>query len=185
MMLLKETYEKKAVPAMMQQFHYKSTMAVPRVMKVTLNTGIGRIVTGKSMEEQKKIAEEIAGDISLIAGQKAVPSRAKRSIASFKSRQGMPIGIKVTLRGKRMYDFLDRLIHIVLPRSRDFQGLDEKSLDKKGNLSIGIKEHIFFPEISPEKVKHMIGLEITVTMNAKSREEGAALLRLLGFPIKQ
>ena len=184
MMLLKETYEKKAVPAMFQQFHYKSVMAVPRVAKGTLNTGIGRYVAGKSLEEQKKIAADIAGDISLIAGQKAVPTLAKSSIASFKSRKGMPIGVKVTLRGQRMYDFLDRLLHVVLPRSRDFQGLDPKSLDKEGNMSIGIKEHIFFPEISPEKVKQMIGLEITITTSAKTREECLALLKLLGFPLK-
>lgn len=158
-------------------------MAVPRIMKVTLNTGFGRIAASKSPEEQKKIAQDIAYDLSLLAGQKAQATTAKKSIASFKSRKGMPIGAKVTLRGQRMYDFLDRLIHIVLPRSRDFQGLDAKSLDKKGNMSIGIKEHIFFPEISPEKVKHMIGLEITVTTSAKKREEGMELLKMLGFPI--
>lgn len=184
MMLLQETYAKKAVPAMIQQFHYKSIMAVPRIEKVTLNTGIGRLVGGKSTEEQKKIAADVAADLSLIAGQKAVPTLAKSSIASFKSRKGMPIGIKVTLRGQRMHDFLDRLIHVVLPRSRDFQGLDPKSLDKEGNMSIGIKEHIFFPEISPEKVKHMIGLEITVTTSANTREECLALLKLLGFPLQ-
>ena len=183
-MLLKETYEKKAVPAMQELFHYKSAMAVPRIEKVTLNTGIGRLVGGKSGEEQKKIAADVTGDMSLIAGQKAVPTLAKSSIASFKSRQGMPIGVKVTLRGKRMYDFLDRLINVVLPRSRDFQGLDQASLDREGNMSIGIKEHIFFPEISPEKVKHMIGLEITVTTSAKTKEECLALLKLLKFPIK-
>src|SRR3989338_1114731 len=184
MMLLKETYKKKAVPGMIQQFHYKSVMAVPRIEKVTLNTGIGRYVAGKATEEQKKIAADIASDLSLIAGQKAVPTLAKTSIAAFKSRQGMPIGVKVTLRGKRMYDFLDRLINVVLPRSRDFQGLDQASLDREGNMSIGIKEHIFFPEISPEKVKHMIGLEITVTTSAKTKEECLALLKLLKFPIK-
>jgi large subunit ribosomal protein L5 len=181
---LKEKYRKEAVPAMQGLFHYKSPMAVPAIVKVTLNTGIGRIVAGKSLEEQKKIAQDVAEDLSLIAAQKAVPTLAKRSIASFKSRQGMPIGVKVTLRGQRMYDFLDRLIHIVLPRSRDFQGLDGKSLDKKGNMSIGIKEHIFFSEISPEKVKHMVGLEITVTLNSKTKEEGLALLKNLGFPIQ-
>lgn len=183
-MLLKETYEKKAVSAMTQQFHYKSTMAVPRVVKVTLNTGIGRYVAGKSTEEQKKIAADIAADLSLIAGQKAVATLAKTSIAAFKSRKGMPIGVKVTLRGQRMYDFLDRLLNVVLPRSRDFQGLDPKSLDKEGNMSLGIKEHVFFPEISPEKVKHQIGLEITVTTSAKTREECLALLKLLNFPLK-
>lgn len=183
-MLLKETYEQKAIPAMIQQFHYKSTMAVPRIEKVTLNTGIGRLVGGKSTEEQKKIATDVAADLSLIAGQKAVPTLAKSSIASFKSRQGMPIGVKVTLRGQKMYDFLDRLVNVVLPRSRDFRGLDPKSFDKEGNLSIGIKEHIFFPEISPEKVKHMIGLEITITTSAKTQEECLVLLKLLGFPIK-
>ena len=181
---LKEKYQKEVVPEMIRLFHYKSTMAVPRIVKVTLNTGFGRIAAGKSTEEQKKIADDIAGDISLIAGQKAVATSAKKSIASFKSRQGAPIGAKVTLRGQRMYGFLDRLIHVVLPRSRDFQGLDAKSLDKKGNMSIGIKEHIFFPEISPEKVKHMIGLEITVTTSSRTKEEGLAFLKLLGFPIQ-
>jgi len=181
---LKEKYQKEVVPEMIRLFHYKSTMAVPRIVKVTLNTGFGRIAAGKSTEEQKKIAGDIAGDISLIAGQKAVPTLAKKSIASFKSRQGTPIGAKVTLRGQRMYGFLDRLIHVVLPRSRDFQGLDAKSLDKKGNMSIGIKEHIFFPEISPEKVKHMIGLEITVTTSSRTKEEGLAFLKLIGFPIQ-
>ena len=184
MMLLKETYEKKAQSAMQKQFHYKSVMAVPRIEKVTLNTGIGRYVAGKSLEEQKKIAADIAADLSLSAGQKAVPTLAKSSIASFKSRKGMPIGVKVTLRGQRMNDFLDRLLNVVLPRSRDFQGLDPKSLDKEGNMSIGIKEHIFFPEVSPEKVKHMIGLEITITTSAKTREECLALFKLLGFPLK-
>ena len=181
---LKEKYREEVVPALQKQFHYTSPMAVPAIVKVTLNTGIGRVVAGKSPDEQKKIAADIGADMSLIAGQKAVATQAKRSIASFKSRKGMPIGLKVTLRGQRMYDFLDRLIHVVLPRSRDFQGLDEKSLDKKGNMSIGIKEHIFFPEISPEKVKHMIGLEITVSLNSQTREEGLALLKNLGFPIK-
>ena len=185
MMLLKETYKKKAVPAMIEQFHYKSVMAVPRIEKVTLNTGIGRYVAGKSTEEQKKIAADIGADMSLIAGQKSVPTLAKSSIASFKSRKGMPIGVKVTLRGQKMYDFLDRLLNVVLPRSRDFQGLDPKSLDKEGNMSIGIKEHMFIPEIFPEKVKHMIGLEITVTTSAKTREECLVLLKLLGFPLKQ
>lgn len=181
---LKEKYLKEVVPALIKQFHYTSPMAVPRIVKVTLNTGIGRVVAGKSPDEQKKIAADIGADMSLIAGQKSVVTLAKSSIASFKSRKGMPIGLKVTLRGSRMYDFLDRLLHVVLPRSRDFQGLDETSLDKKGNMSIGIREHIFFPEISPEKVKHQIGLEITVTLSSRTREEGLALLRSLGFPLK-
>ncbi|MDP2664408.1 MAG: 50S ribosomal protein L5, partial [bacterium] len=133
---------------------------------------------------QKKIAADIAGDMSLIAGQKAVPTLAKTSIASFKSRQGMPIGVKVTLRGQRMYDFLDHLVNVVLPRSRDFRGIDQKMFDSRGNLTMGIREMIFFPEILPEKVRVPLSLEITISTTANSKPEGVELLRLLGFPIQ-
>ncbi len=181
---LKEKYNREVIPAMMEKFGYKSKMAVPKIEKVIINTGFGREVAGKSSEEQKKIIDLILGDLSLISGQKAQVTVAKKSIASFKIREGSPIGTKVTLRGKKMIDFLERLIHIVLPRTRDFQGISPESFDKEGNLTIGIKEHIAFPEILPEKAKNIFGLEVTIVTTAKTREEGIGLLKLLGFPIK-
>lgn len=184
MIQLKEKYQKEVIPEMMEKFGYKNLMAVPKIEKVIVNTGFGRLVSGKTSEEQKKIFETILEDLSLISGQKPILKRAKESISGFKIRKGLPIGMMVTLRGKRMADFLERLIHIALPRSRDFQGIDQKSFDKKGNLTIGVKEHIAFPEILPEKAKNIFGLEVTVVTNAKSREEGIELLRLMGFPIK-
>lgn len=184
MLRLKDKYQKKVIPAMMKKFGYKNPMAVPRIEKVAVNTGFGRLITGKTSEEAKKIYTAILNDLSLICGQAPVLTKAKKSISGFKVRQGMPIGARVTLRGKRMHDFLERLIYIGLPRSRDFRGLDFKSFDKKGNLTIGIKEHIAFPEISPEEVKNIFGFEVTVITTAKSREEGIELLRLMGFPVK-
>lgn len=185
MLTLKEKYQKEVIPAMMQKFGYKSPMAVPRIEKVIINTGFGRQVVGKSNEEQKKIRDFILGELALISGQKAVLAEARKSISSFKIRQGMPIGAKVTLRRKRMEDFLERLIYLTLPRSRDFQGIESESFDKKGNLTIAIKEYIAFPEVLPEKAKNIFGLEITVVTNAKNKEEGMSLLKLLGFPIKK
>jgi len=181
---LSEKYNTEVVPEMMKKFGYKSKMAVPRIEKVVINTGFGREIGGKTGEEQKKITSVILEDLGLISGQKAQITTAKKSIASFKIRQGFPIGAKVTLRRRKMNDFLERLIHIVLPRTRDFQGIPLTSFDKKGNLTIGIKEHIAFPEILPEKARNIFGLEITVVTNAKSSQEGLALLKLLGFPIK-
>lgn len=183
-MSLQQIYKKQVIPAMMQRFGYKSPMAVPRIGKVVVNTGFGRLVAGLSSEEQKKAREAIVQDLAFICGQKPVFRTAKKSISGFKLRKGQIIGAVVTLRRKRMYDFLERLIHIALPRSRDFRGIDPKSIDALGNLTIGIKEHIVFPEISPEKVRHIFGLEITVVTNAKTREEGIELLKLMGFPIK-
>ncbi len=184
MISLKEKYQKEVIPLMMEKFGHRNKMAVPKIEKVVINTGFGRLVVGKTNEEQKKIQEEILQGLSLISGQKPILTRAKKSISGFKVRQGMPIGAKITLRGQRMYDFLERLIHIALPRSRDFQGIKESSFDKKGNLTIGIREQIAFPEILPEKVKNIFGLEITITTNSKNREEGIELFKLLGFPIK-
>jgi len=181
---LPEKYKKEVIPQMMEEFGYKNIMAVPKIEKVVVNTGFGRLITDKTSEEQKKIFEAILEDLSLITGQRPVLTRAKKSISGFKIRQGLPIGAEVTLRGKRMFDFLERLINIALPRSRDFQGIDLKSFDKKGNLTIAIREHITFPEILPEKAKNIFGLEITVVTTAKKREEGVELLKLLGFPIK-
>ena len=181
---LSEKYKKEAIKAMKEKFGYKNEMAVPRVEKVVLNTGFGREVTNKTGEEHKKFIDFIVDEMSLIGGQRALKTLAKKSIASFKIRKGMAIGAKVTLRGKKMTDFLERLIHLVLPRTRDFQGISPKSVDGQGNLTLAIKEHIAFPEITPEKARNIFGLEITVVSTAKNREEALELLKLLGFPIK-
>ncbi len=181
---LPEKYKKEVIPQMKEKFGYTNKMAVPKIEKVVVNTGFGRLIADKTSEEQKNFFEAILEDFSLITGQRPVLTRAKKSISGFKIRQGLPIGAQVTLRGKRMFDFLERLINIGLPRSRDFQGIDSKSFDKEGNLTIAIREHITFPEILIEKAKNIFGLEITVVTTAKKREEGIELLKLLGFPIK-
>jgi large subunit ribosomal protein L5 len=184
MLRLKEKYQKEVVPQMRAQFGYKNALAVPQIEKVVVNTGFGRLIADKTGEEQKKLQETVLNDLSLICGQRAVLTKAKKSIAAFKIRQGLPVGAQVSLRGRKMYDFLERVIQIALPRSRDFRGIPPTSIDKKGNLTLAIKEHIAFPEISPEKAKNIFGFEITIVTNAKNREEGEALLRLMGFPIK-
>jgi len=184
MLRLQEKYQKEVIPKMMDGFGYKNKMAVPRIEKVAINTSFGRIVSEKTSDERKKTQEAILNDLTLIAGQRAILTKAKKSIAGFKIRQGLPVGAALILRRKKMSDFLDRFIHIVLPRTRDFRGLEPKSVDKTGNLTIAVKEHIVFPEILPEKVKFIFGLEITVVTNAKTSKEGIELLRLLGFPIK-
>lgn len=185
MLKLQEKYKKEVIPAMQEKFGYKSTMAVPKIEKVKVNTGFGRLISGKTKGEQKKIHEPILEDLAFICGQRPILTKAKKSISGFKIREGMPVGAQVSLRKQKMYDFLERLIHIGLPRSRDFQGIDPKSFDREGNLTIAIKEHIVFPEISPEKVKNIFGFEITIVTTAKTKEEGIELLRLLGFPIKK
>ena len=185
MIRLKEKYQKEVIPAMQKKFGYKSVMAVPKIKKVVINTGFGRMVADKTSEEKKKIQAAISEDLALISGQRPILTKAKKSIATFKVREGMKIGAKVTLRRKKMYDFLERLIHITLPRSRDFRGIDPKSVDEKVNLNIAVKEHIAFPEVSPEKTRFLFGLEVTVTTDAKNKEEGLELFRLLGFPIKK
>ncbi|MEA3452876.1 MAG: 50S ribosomal protein L5 [Patescibacteria group bacterium] len=182
---LKEKYNKEAMPAMREKFGYKSNMAVPSIKKVVVNTGFGRLISGKSGKDSEKIYSEILDALVLIVGQKPVLTNSKKSIAGFKLRDGIPVGAKITLRGQKMYDLLERLIFIVLPRTRDFAGLEPTAIDKEGNLTIGIKEHIIFPEIHPEKVRKIFGLEITVVNDAKTKEEGLELFRLLGFPIKK
>jgi len=182
---LKEKYQKEIIPTMMERFSYKNKMAVPRIEKVLINCGFGRLVSGKTSEEQKRIQENILNDLALISGQRPILTKARESISGFKIRKGMPIGAKVTLRKKRMYDFLERLIQIALPRSRDFRGIESASFDKKGNLTIGIKEQIAFPEVSPEKTKNIFGFEVTVVTTAKNRKEAIEFLRLIGFPIKK
>lgn len=184
MFQLQNKYKKEVIPVMMKEFGYRSTMAVPKIEKVVINTGFGRLVVGKTNDEQKKIQEAILNDLAQISGQRPILTRAKKSISAFKIRKGMALGAQATLRGKRMLDFLERLVYIALPRSRDFQGIDQKSFDKKGNLTIAIKEHITFPEVFPEKVKQIFGFEVTIVTTAKSREEGIRLLKLMGFPIK-
>lgn len=181
---LKEKYKNEVIPAMMKKFGYKSAMAVPVVKKVVVNTGFGRLIADKTNDEQKKIQEATLEDMSLLCGQRANLRKAKKSISTFKIREGQGIGVSCTLRKSRMFDFLERLINIVLPRSRDFRGINAKSMDNNGNLTIGIKEQIAFPEISPEKAKSIFGLEVTVSTNAKNKEEGLELLKLMGFPIK-
>lgn len=184
MLRLKEKYQKEVIPAMMGRFGYKNVMAVPKIEKVVLNMGFGKMVAGKGSADSKKVQEFISEHLSFITGQRPIITKAKKSISGFKIRRGIPIGVKTTLRGQKMYDFLDRLIHIALPRSRDFRGISEKSIDKEGHLTIGIKEHIVFPEILPESARQIFSFEVTVVTTAKNREEGLELFRLLRFPIK-
>lgn len=172
-------YRKEVVPAMQKKFGIENVMAVPKIEKVIVNVGIGKIT------KDDKFIEKVVRDLGLLSGQKAVFRKAKKSIAGFKSREGTNIGLMVTLRGKRMYDFIDRLIHIALPRSKDFRGIDAKNFDKMGNLNLGIREHSIFPEIHYESLKDIFSLQITVTTNAKDREKGIELLKLFDFPIKK
>ncbi|HEX9722132.1 MAG TPA: 50S ribosomal protein L5 [Candidatus Paceibacterota bacterium] len=182
---MKTKYEKEVIPAMRKKFGYSSIMAVPKMEKAVINTGFGRLITSRAGDDYRKTLDGITQDVSAIAGQHATLTKAKQSIAGFKLREGSPVGAKVTLRGKRMYQFLDRLVNVVLPRSRDFRGIDLSTVDAKGNLALGIKEHIFFPEISPEKVKDMFGLQVTVQTTAQTKEEGIELFQQLGFPFKK
>jgi len=172
MMKITEKYKREAIPQMMEKFGYKSIMAVPKIEKVVVNTGFGRQVVGKTNDEQKKMADFFAEDLTLICGQKAVKTVAKKAISSFKIREGMTLGAKVTLRGKRMNDFLERLINIVLPRTRDFKGISQNSVDKQGNLTLAVKEHIAFPEILPEKARNISAWKspLPPTPNQKRRE---------------
>jgi len=175
---MQEKYKKEVIPAMKAKFGYHNDLAVPKILKVTVNTGIG-----KWRQDQKSI-DEIVRDLALITGQKTVFSQARKAISSFRTRIGQPIGLKVTLRGQRMYDFIDRLVSLALPRSRDFRGLPVTSFDSKGNLTVGIHEQIIFPEILNENIKIIFGLEVCFTANARTKEEGIELFKLLGFPIK-
>lgn len=184
MLRLREKYNKEVIPAMKERLGYKNVMAVPEIKKVIINTSFGKLISGKTSNEQKQIREAVLSGLSLIAGQRPSLTKAKKSVSGFKLRKGVPIGAMVTLRGERMYDFLERLIHIGLPRSRDFRGIDSHSFDSGGNLTIGIREHIIFPEILLEKEKAIFGFEIIVVTTAKTKEEGLELLKLLGFPIK-
>lgn len=185
MAYLYEKYKNEVVPKMMKQFGYRNRMQVPRIEKVVINCGFGRMVSGKTKDEQRKIQEAISRDLEQLCGQKAVVTKARHSISSFKIREGQDIGSKVTLRRRRMYDFLEKTINVALPRSRDFLGISGRGFDKFGSLTFGVKEHIAFPEISPEKINFIFGFEVTVVTDAKGKEEGLALLKLLGFPMKE
>jgi large subunit ribosomal protein L5 len=181
---LNEKYQKEVIPEMKKKFGYKNSFQVPKIEKVVLNTGFGRTTAALGGQELDKTVDSIVQDLGLIAGQRPVKTKAKKAISAFKLRQGTIIGSKVTLRKRMMYDFLERLISIALPRTRDFRGIDRKAVDERGNLTIGVKEHIVFPEVSPEKAKSIFGLEITVSTTAKNKEEGLEMLTLMGFPIK-
>jgi large subunit ribosomal protein L5 len=173
-----ERYEKEAVPALMKRFGYKNRMAVPRLVRVTLNMGLGEA------SQNVKILDVATQELGQIAGQKPVVTRAKKSIANFKIRKGMPIGTSVTLRGERMYEFVDRLANVVLPRVRDFRGLPANSFDGRGNYTIGLRDQLVFPEIDYTRVDKVKGLNVCFTTSAKTDEEGRELLRLLGMPLR-
>ena len=178
MMPLKEHYKTNVVSELKVKLGLESIMAVPKVTKVTLNMGVGDALN------DKKLLERAVEDMTLIAGQKPLVTKARKSVANFKIRDGMPIGCKVTLRGDRMYEFLDRLIGIAIPRERDFRGLETKSFDGRGNYSMGIKEHIIFPEIDYDKVDKIRGMDICISTSAIDDESGEALLRAMKFPFK-
>ena len=175
---LKEFYRDTVVKQLSDQFKYKSAMQVPRITKITLNMGLGEAVA------DKKVVQHAVNDMMLIAGQKPVVTRSRKSIAGFKIRDDWPIGCKVTLRRERMYEFLDRLISIAIPRIRDFRGLNPRSFDGRGNYSMGIREQIVFPEIDYDKIDALRGMDITITTTAKSDEEARALLKAFNFPLK-
>jgi large subunit ribosomal protein L5 len=175
---LKEIYVKEIVPQLMKTFAYKNLMQVPRLEKITLNMGLGEAV------QNIKILDSAVEELSLIAGQRAVITKAKRSIAVYKLREGMPIGVMVTLRRDRMYEFFDKLVNIGLPRVRDFRGVSGKAFDGRGNYSLGIREQIIFPEINYDKIDKVKGLNISVMTTARTDEEGKELLRLLGMPFR-
>jgi large subunit ribosomal protein L5 len=174
---LKSKYLTDVIPAMMQEFGYKNSMQVPRLEKITLNVGLG----GESTQNAKAMDSTVA-EITAIAGQKPVVTKSKKAIANFKLREGVPIGCMVTLRREHMFEFLDRLIHVALPRVRDFKGISDRSFDGRGNYSLGLREQIIFPEIHADKVEKTRGMTITITTTAKTDQEGRVLLKLMGMP---
>jgi large subunit ribosomal protein L5 len=173
---LKLKYDEQVVPAMKSEFGYNNSMQVPKLEKITINVGLGEAT------QNIKALDSTVAEITAIAGQKPVITRAKKAIANFKLREGVPIGCMVTLRRDRMYEFLDRLIHVALPRVRDFKGVSDRSFDGRGNYSLGLREQIIFPEINPDKVEKARGMTVTITTTAKTDPEGRALLKLLGMP---
>ena len=175
---LKDKYRNEIVPALMEKFQYKTIMQVPKIKKVCLNQGVGAGIA------DKKMVENALAEMTMIAGQKAVPTKARKSVSNFKLREGMTIGTRVTLRNDQMFEFLDRLISVALPRVRDFRGINDKSFDGRGNYSIGIKEQIIFPEINIDKVNAITGLDISIVTTAKTDVEALELLKLMGLPFK-
>jgi large subunit ribosomal protein L5 len=174
---LKEVYEKEVVPALTKQLSYSNPMQVPKITKIVLNIGSGEF-------SDKKLLDAAIADLGQITGQKAVVTKARKSIAGFKIRDGWPVGCKVTLRGERMYEFLDRLISVAIPRIRDFRGLNAKSFDGRGNYALGVTEQIIFPEIDYDKIDKLRGMDITITTTAETDEEGRALLTAMRFPFR-
>ncbi len=171
-------YDNEVVPKLMEQFQYKSSMQVPKLVKISLNQGVG------DATQDKKLVDTAVKEMSTIAGQQAVPTVARKSVSNFKLREGMNIGAKVTLRKERMYEFLDRLVTVALPRVRDFRGINDKSFDGRGNYSFGVQEHIIFPEIDLDKVSRITGMNVTFVTTAKTDAEALALLKALGVPFK-
>ena len=179
MSTLSNEYKNSIAPALMTKFSYKSVMQIPKLEKIVINVGAGEA------KENSKVIDAILRDLSLITGQKAVPCRAKKSVANFKLREGMPIGCKVTLRGERMYEFFDKLVSISLPRVRDFRGINPNAFDGRGNYTLGVKEQLIFPEINFDKVKKVRGMDIVIVTTAATDEEGRALLTLMGMPFRK
>jgi len=175
---LKETYQNDYVPALIKEFKYKSPMEVPQLEKMILNMGLGEAI------QNIKVLDAAMEELALVSGQRPIVTRARKSIASFKLRAGMPIGCMVTLRRVRMYDFFDKLVNIALPRVRDFRGLSDRSFDGRGNYTLGIKEHIIFPEIDYDKIDKIKGLNISIVTTAKTDVEGKALLKMMGMPFR-
>jgi large subunit ribosomal protein L5 len=176
---LEKEYREKIAPGLQKEFNYKSSMQIPGVEKISLNIGLG------AASQNNKLMEEAVAELSAIAGQKAVVTRAKKSIAAFKVREGMPIGCRVTLRGRRMWDFLDKLVNFALPRVRDFRGIPDRGFDGRGNFTLGIKEHTIFPELEADRVDNPKGMNITIVTTAQSDKEGKLLLEQLGMPFRK
>ncbi len=175
---LKEKYDKEIIPALKKEFQYKSDMQVPKLVKICLNQGVGAAIA------DKKIIETAVEEMTTVAGQKAVQTKSKKDISNFKLRRGMPIGVRTTLRGYKMYEFLDRLISISLPRIRDFRGINEKGFDGRGNFTMGVSEQIIFPEINIDKINKILGMDITIVTTADTDKEAFGLLREFGIPFK-
>ena len=173
---LKETYKSEVAPALMKKFEYKSVMQIPKLDKIVINVGCGEA------RENSKVVDAIVNDLGIITGQKPVICRAKKSVANFKLREGMPIGVKVTLRGDKMYEFLDRLVNLALPRVRDFRGVNPNAFDGRGNYALGIKEQLIFPEIEYDKIDKVRGMDVIIVTTAKTDEEARELLRLFNMP---
>ena len=180
-----DTYKKVGIPSLMDKFQYPNIMSVPKIDKCVLNTGIGKTVGQKTGEDGRKFIEEVSNHLSMIGGQKPAQTKAKQSIAGFKLREGTLSGMKITLRGPKMYDFLDRLINVAIPRQRDFRGIKISSIDGMGNLTIGLKEHIIFPEIDYDKVSKVRGMDIVIVTTANTDEEARELLTQIGMPFQK